>query len=150
MFRCPQELACQLSERITAIASVTGSMTPETYAECDPKREVPVLQIHGLRDFVVPYAGNAIMTPIDEVMLYWSRKNSCALAYEKISIPDRTGDGFGGKRGRYKSCNNNASVELITLDAMGHDWPIANSIYRSHDLDAAETIWEFLSSFSLH
>ena len=144
------ELACQLSERITAIASVTGSMTPETYATCNPKREVPVLQIHGLRDFVVPYAGNAIMTPIDEVMLYWSRKNSCALAYEKISIPDNTGDGFGGKRGRYKNCNNNASVELITLDAMGHDWPIANSIYRSHDLDAAETIWEFLSSFSLN
>ena len=143
------ELACQLSERIAAIASVTGSMTPQTYAKCNPKRAVPVLQIHGLRDFVVPYAGSDIMTPIDEVMLYWSRENSCSLESEKLSISDSTGDGFGGKRERFKNCNNNSSVELITLDAMGHEWPIANSIYRSHDLDAAENIWEFLSSFSL-
>ena len=143
------EIACQLSERIAAIASVTGSMTPQTYAKCNPKRAVPVLQIHGLRDFVVPYAGNDIMTPINEVMLYWSRENSCSSEYEKLSISDSTGDGFGGTRERFKSCNNNSSVELITLDAMGHEWPIANSVYRSHDLDAAEIIWEFLSSFSL-
>ena len=143
------ELACQLSERIAAIASVTGSMTPETYAKCSPKRAVPVLQIHGRLDFVVPYAGNAFTTPIDEVMLYWSRENNCFPESEKLSIPDSTGDGFGGKRERFNSCDNDSSVELITLTAMKHEWPIANSIYRSHDLDAAENIWEFLSSFSL-
>ena len=143
------ELACQLSERIAAIASVTGSMTPETYAKCNPKRAVPVLQIHGRLDLVVPYAGNAFTTPIDEVMLYWSRENNCSPESEKLSIPDSTGDGLGGKTERFKSCDNNSSVELITLTAMRHEWPIANSIYRSHDLDAAENIWEFLSSFSL-
>ena len=143
------ELACQLSDRITAIASVTGSMTPETYAKCNPKRAVPVFQIHGRLDFVVPYAGNAIMTPIDEVMLYWSRENNCSPESEKLPIPDSTGDGVGGKRERFTGCDENSSVELISLTAMGHEWPIANDIYQSHDLDAAENIWEFLSSFSL-
>ena len=31
-------LACQLSDRIAAIASVTGSMTPQTYNLCNPQR----------------------------------------------------------------------------------------------------------------
>ena len=143
------ELACQLSERITAIASVTGSMTPQTYDDCNPQRAVPVLQIHGLLDLVVPYSGNAIMTPIDDVMQYWSRKNNCSVPSETLTIPNRSGAGIGGRRESFKNCDDNALVELILLYGMGHDWPIANSIYRSHDLDAAETIWDFLSSFTL-
>ena len=43
-------LACQLSDRIAAIASVTGSMTPQTYNLCNPQRPIPVLQIHGTND----------------------------------------------------------------------------------------------------
>ena len=143
------ELACQMSERIAAIASVTGSMTPQTYANCSPTRPVPVLQIHGFRDFVVPYAGNSIMTPIDQVMRYWSSNNECSIKSENFSIEDTTGDGFGGDVRRFNGCNKESTVELITLDAMGHEWPIANNTFRSHDLDAAFEIWKFLSSFSL-
>ena len=143
------ELACQLSERIAAIASVTGSMTPQTYDDCNPQRAVPVLQIHGLLDLVVPYSGNAIMMPIDDVMQYWSRKNNCSVPSETLTIPSSSGAGIGGRRESFKNCDDNALVELILLYGMGHDWPIANSIYRSHDLDAAETIWDFLSSFTL-
>ena len=143
------ELACQLSDRIAAIASVTGTMTPQTYANCKPTRPVSVLQIHGLRDSVVPYRGNGIMTPIDQVMSYWASENNCAPGPEITQIADLTEDGFGGNRRQFYGCDNNSSVELITLDAMGHDWPISNSIYRSQDLDAASEIWEFLSSFSL-
>ena len=51
-------LACQLSDRIAAIASVTGSMTPQTYNLCNPQRPIPVLQIHGTNDQKVPYKGN--------------------------------------------------------------------------------------------
>ena len=50
-------LACQLSDRIAAIASVTGSMTPQTYNLCNPQRPI-VLQIHGTNDQKVPYKGN--------------------------------------------------------------------------------------------
>ena len=144
------ELACQISERIAAIASVTGSMTPQTYTNCAPTRSVPVLQIHGLQDFVVPYAGNGIMTPIDEVIRYWSKQNNCSQRPETFQIPDSTGDGFGGNRKIFGRCDSDTTVELITLEAMSHEWPIANSSYRSHDLDAATEIWEFLSSFSLN
>jgi polyhydroxybutyrate depolymerase len=49
-------LACQLRDKIAAIASVTGSMTPETFDNCDPQHPTPAMQIHGTTDFVVPYA----------------------------------------------------------------------------------------------
>ena len=143
------ELACQLSDRIAAIASVTGTMTPQTYANCKPTRPLSVLQIHGLRDSVVPYRGNGIMTPIDQVMSYWASENNCVPNPEITQIADRTEDGFGGNRRQFFGCDNDSSVELITLDAMGHDWPIANRLYRSQDIDAASEIWEFLSPFSL-
>ena len=143
------ELACQLSDRIAAIASVTGTMTPQTYANCKPTRPVSVLQIHGLRDSVVPYRGNGIMTPIDQVMSYWASENNCAPGPEITQIADLTKDGFGGNRKQFVGCDNNSAVELITLDAMDHDWPIANRIYQSQDLDAASEIWGFFSSFSL-
>ena len=47
-------LACNLSSKFAAIASVTGSMTNDTFNDCNPVHPTPVLQIHGLLDFVVP------------------------------------------------------------------------------------------------
>ena len=63
-------LACKLSHKIAAIASVTGSMSKQTLDSCNPNHPTSVLQIHGLLDFVVPYNGNnAIgMSSIDDVL----------------------------------------------------------------------------------
>jgi len=46
-------LACQLSEKIAAVASVTGSMTQDTFDDCNAQLPTPVLQIHGTEDDVV-------------------------------------------------------------------------------------------------
>ena len=54
-------LACNLSSRIAAIASVTGSMTKQTLEDCDPSHPTPVLQIHGVADRTVPYIGNSAL-----------------------------------------------------------------------------------------
>ena len=44
-------LACQLSEKIAAIASVTlNSMTLDTYDNCKAQHPTPILQIHGTSD----------------------------------------------------------------------------------------------------
>ena len=65
------ELACKLSARIAGIASVTGSMTPETYDECVPDRPVPIIQMHGIEDTVVPLIGfGTIMEPLEKVMKF--------------------------------------------------------------------------------
>ena len=43
-------LACQLSQKIAAVASVTGSMTNETYQNCDPTKEVPISKNRSVRN----------------------------------------------------------------------------------------------------
>ena len=77
-------LACNLSTKFAAIASVTGSMTNDTYNDCNPTHPTPILQIHGLLDFVVPYSGNAGSKSIPDVIDYWVNYNSCGEDPEKI------------------------------------------------------------------
>ena len=47
-------LACDLDERIAAVASVTGSMSTLQASNCTAARAVPVCQIHGDDDQTVP------------------------------------------------------------------------------------------------
>ncbi len=64
-------LASQLSEKIAAIASVTGSMTPETYNNSNPQHPTPIMQIHGTADNLVPYGGVFYSKSIEDVLNYW-------------------------------------------------------------------------------
>jgi len=64
-------LSCQLSEKIATIASVTGSMTPETFNNSNPQHPTPILQIHGTSDNTVPYNGTTWSKSIDDVIQYW-------------------------------------------------------------------------------
>ena len=47
-------LACELNDRITAIASVTGSMNDSMRYHCYNPQSIPVLEIHGTDDPTVP------------------------------------------------------------------------------------------------
>ena len=136
-------LACNLSSKIAAVASVTGSMTPETYDTCNPVHPTPVLQIHGKLDNTVPYEGSPGMKPIKEVIAYWSQHNGCNSTPTEKPIIDSDGDGDGGTQSSYSGCLKNAEVTLKLLDGMGHEWPVSSA----HDIDASLTIWNFLSQY---
>jgi polyhydroxybutyrate depolymerase len=43
-------IACELSDRVTAIAAVGGANQFSTAAPCDPQLPVAVMQIHGTED----------------------------------------------------------------------------------------------------
>jgi len=141
-------LACQLSHRIAGIASVTGSMTNQTFNECDPKHPMPIMQIHGAKDNTVPYEGSGTIKPIDDVMEYWVNYNACNLTPSQITIDDSDEDGFGGTRSVYNGCMNDVSVELYYLDGLGHQWPSIKDT-RVFDIDSASVIWEFFSKYDI-
>jgi len=141
-------LACNLSTKIAAIASVTGSMTNKTYNDCDPKHPTPVLQIHGKLDGTVPYAGNSGMKPIEEVMDYWVNYNGCNLTPTQTQIEDANGDGYGGTLTQYINCLNTVGVELYLLDAVGHQWPAIDDD-DDYDIHSADVIWGFLSKYNI-
>ncbi len=145
-------LACQLSHRIAAIASVTGSMTPETFNDCNPSREMPIMQIHGTSDQTVPYDGAIFTLPIDEVMDYWININNCNSSPSFIDIPDTDmSDGCTATHIIYTDCDNGINNELFKITNGTHTWPGAflTSVGTNQDINASEEIWKFFSRYNL-
>ena len=136
------KLACDLSSKIAAVVSVTGSMTYETVDGCNPAHPTSVAQIHGLQDSVVSYYGSAWSKPIEEVMEYWANNNNCSNESNSSEI---TGSNGGGTHDVFSECDNQTSVELFLMIIMGHDWPSLNN----HDIQASTTIWDFLSKYDI-
>jgi len=123
-------LACELSDRIAAIAPVGGAMgdrdlstnQPTISYRCTPSRPVAILHIHGLDDHCYSYDGGnrtdfgaVTFRPVSEAIASWVAFNHCrnetAGTYER-----------GGARCRtYQGCEGD--VTLCTIDGGGHMWP---------------------------
>ena len=138
-------LACDLSFKTAAIASVTGSMTPETFNTCSPNHPTAVLQIHGDVDGVVPYYGDWKGRSIPDVMNYWKNYNDCQI--EDIStVLDVNEDGDGGFFFLYDQCLADIQSELYLMTNMGHEWP---RFSNGNDINAAQVIWQFFSQYDI-
>ena len=137
------KLACDLSSKIAAVVSVTGSLTPETFDSCSPTHATSIAQIHGLQDSVVNYYGSLWSKPIEEVIDFWMSFNNCSETPETIEINGING---GGIHNIYSNCDNQTSVELFLMTNMGHDWPN----FDNHDIQASTTVWDFLSKYNIN
>jgi len=146
------DLACFLSERITAVASVTGSMIKPRLTTCDLTRLMPVMQIHGTADATVPYNGNFLFTHIDTLVNFWVQHNNCLPDPVIIQIPDIVPtDGCTAEQHIYTSANSIASVEFFKIIGGGHSWPGApiNINITNMDFSASIEIWRFFRQYSL-
>lgn len=146
-------LACQLSDRIAAIASVTGTMTIGQTALCDSPK--PVMQIHGTADGVVPYAGSNFGSSIDGVIDFWVNKNACDTEPQFTMIEDTNmSDDSTVEHYVYNNGTDGSSVELYKIIGGGHTWPgafnLGEDIVTNQDISATEKIWEFFSKYTLN
>lgn len=145
-------LACQLSERIAAIASVTGSMTPQTFNFCNPTHPMPIMQIHGTQDAVVPYGGANWTKSIGEVMNYWVEFNACGISAQLTDLADHNQeDGSTVQKQQYDDCQNNAQTIHYRIEKGGHTWA-GSSIWApqtNYDMNASEVIWAFFAQYDL-
>jgi len=139
-------LACNLGYRIAGVASVGGSMTPNTYATCSPNQPTAIVHIHGRDDTVVPIDGNGRSTPLADMIDYWKNYNACDQETIFV-IPDLNDDGYGGLLYRYHECLNNVDVQLFLMDQIAHDWP---TDLNDFDIIAADEIWNFLKEFDIN
>jgi polyhydroxybutyrate depolymerase len=151
-------LACELSDRIAAVAPVAGVLgIPE--AACAPPREVPVLHFHGTADPLVPYAGGTPILPqlgaglvfrsVAQTLTHWRSRNGCS----------------GFERGFYQQgdatcvewpdCSGGAQTALCTIDGGGHTWPGGLPLPElvagktSGDLDATATMLDFFEAHAM-
>jgi polyhydroxybutyrate depolymerase len=125
-------LACQLSNRIAAIAAVSGGMgnrdldslpSPTTLFECNPTRPVPVLHIHGTQDACYPFDGG--WGPLSLVTFYgapqtvgdWVTRNGCSAGAATQVFSNGAANCF------LYPCPQSAEVEFCTIDGGGHYWP---------------------------
>ena len=145
-------LACSLNNKITAIASVAGSMFLTQYSNCWPSRAVPVMQISGNADGTVPYTGSTTMLPIDTLVKYWVTKNSCNPVPQYTAVPDiYTGDGCTAEHYVYTGGTAGATVELYKILGGGHSWPGSPYVIgiTNKDFLASLEIWLFFRKYTL-
>lgn len=143
-------LSCQLSERITAIGSVSGAYL-YSWDDCNPTRAVPTIVFHGTEDAIVPYQGGPsrsfeIPFPnIPEWINTLAQRNGCN--QDPLEIPIN-----GQVSGlQYRDCE--AEVVLYTITGGGHTWPGGKPIpkwiagHTTQDVHATRLMWEFFQQY---
>lgn len=147
-------LACELSDRIAAIASVAGGVFNIQLNNCSPSRAVPVMQVHGTNDDIVAYDGVPLFAPsIPELVNFWVDLNNCSTPADTIEIPNiSTTDNSTVNKLEYNDGDDDAKVWFYIVENGGHTWPDAAidlpGEVTNHDFNASEHIWEFFSQFT--
>ena len=140
-------LACNMSDKIAAIASVTGAMGPYTQLTCNPAHPTPVLEIHGTADTNVAF--NLIFNGLE----YWRDYNNCNISPDTFQIPDSVlGDSSTVEHIVYNTGDNGVTTELFKIHNGGHTWPGSSfSIGMTNlDIDASVEIWKFFSRYDIN
>ncbi|MGB0850394.1 MAG: T9SS type A sorting domain-containing protein [Bacteroidia bacterium] len=142
-------LACQLSDRIAAIASVAGTMTFEVYDSCNAQRPVPVLQIHGTNDQSSKYDGSTWGKKVVDVLNYWARSNNCTNDTTWSNLPNKdTTDNSTVQKLVYNKCDDCSNVVHYKIINGSHSWP--GSRWANNDISSSEVIWEFFRNYDIN
>lgn len=133
-------LACELNDRIAAIASVAGTIG--LGIDCQPARAIPVCHFHGTADATVAYEGNQFGNDAEDLFDFWSTNNNCDATIDSVQIANTVADGISiTKITRKSNCTNNAETVLFRADSANHNW-----LYiPANDIDYTSEIWKFFS-----
>lgn len=146
-------LACELSDRIAAIASVSGTMSQAALTACAPAEKTPILQIHGTSDLIVAYAGSAANVSVEVTLAFWTERNDCPASPQLMAIPDTVNEGSSVDRLTFSPCEENGEVVHLKVLNGGHTWPGANGNSgigtTNRDISASVEIWDFFRRFTL-
>lgn len=152
-------MACELTGRIAAIASVGGPGTSPglvPFFECNTTAPTPVIHIHGTTDAVVPYGGvEGLFPPIPALVESWGGFNGCAAGPVVTEIADAgPQDGSTATLIQYLDCEQDAEVWHFRVNGGGHWWPgsidvppFLESVFgkTNRDFDASREIWNFFT-----
>jgi polyhydroxybutyrate depolymerase len=142
-------MSCEVPEIFRAIGSVSGTMSGDTWENCNTTNVTPVLQFHGVDDGTIPIEGRGpdifgwggaprIRTIVD----FWSDKNNCStLDSMQASLNAKTyfhRDGIGSNEVWYYEIENH-----------GHVWPgtLQSGVTDNSGIHASSIIWDFFKQF---
>lgn len=155
------KIACALSDRVAAIAPVSGTLPKRMAERLRPARPMSVLYIHGTADKIVGVQGTDFISKREvslsaaDLAAWWVKNNGCSSPSRDEQLPDTTDDGTTVMRHSYEPGAGGAPVVYYEIRGGGHTWP-GGSVQPERllgktcrDLNASETIWQFFSQFSL-
>jgi polyhydroxybutyrate depolymerase len=110
-------LGCDLAERLAGIAAVAGGY--RALPPCRPERPLPVLEIHGTGDQVVPYNGRPpdYRGSVARWLAQWRHIDGCH------GTADRLVPASGVTEIAWRHCSAGTRVEHVRLDGAAHGWP---------------------------
>jgi polyhydroxybutyrate depolymerase len=138
-------LACELPGQIAGVGSVAGAMVLD---RCQPDQGVPVIEIHGTDDQLVPYEGGLVRPegvatePAPSTLAVaerWAALNGC---------PAGSGEQTDGvvTTLTWTGCPDGADVKLVAVEGGGHTWFATGLGPANGAVDATTLIWDFFSS----
>ena len=134
-------LACFLSDRVTAVASVSGLMWNETRNNCTANHPTAVMSFHGTRDNDRPYDGYpGYMMSIDEINEYWNAHNQIEDEGTTEGFESR---GYDIERTDFIGGEGDVKVTHYNFVRGGHDW----FNFEDDGVDTVGIIWNFVSQF---
>lgn len=135
-------VACELTDRVAAVALINGPGAAELPSRCHPSAPLKVLIIHATSDPAVPYNGGTIAArdghargasaPVMDIFTLWARHNRCAARAEAPAT-----NNTAITRIRATGCQRGSSVVHYRIDGGTHAWP------QAPNFNAAQTIWDF-------
>lgn len=137
-------LACEAADVFAAVAPVSAVLGIDP-KDCKPSRPVPVLEVHGTSDIVVPYDGghSVFLGPeyrsVDTTMKTWAANDACATSKTTIFAQDNV------ECESFAPCSGTTDVELCTIDGGAHAWPGGSgSNGSSNAWKATDAVTKFL------
>jgi polyhydroxybutyrate depolymerase len=134
-------LACDASDLIAAAAPVAGGYG--SLPECHPSRPVPILEVHGVVDHVVPYAGKggSRSGAVAAFLAQWRRLDRCGAAAQRTTLERNV------TQLRWASCAGGAVVQHVRIEDADHGWPGEDDLAERSEFATTPRTWAFLSSF---
>ena len=127
-------MSCKAPGQFAAIAIISGAMYPPE-DDCNPQQQVPILNVHGTADTVIPYGGWEArkLPPIDNWMDMRAKYAGCeAKPYTREPTQNFT-------ETVWNKCHKGVEIQNIRVNGGVHAWGNVSN----------DVIWRFLWQFSL-
>ncbi|MBI3769057.1 MAG: hypothetical protein HY271_11280 [Deltaproteobacteria bacterium] len=152
-------LAAELSDRIAAIASVSGPIGTEAI---HPSRPVSIMHFHGTADEFAPFAGGSGRKSLSSIHFHsvaesiaaWVKADGCAEKPAVTALPAAPGDDTRVRSETYAPCRDGAEVILYVVEGGGHTWPgreprLGFLGTSTRSVSANNRMWEFFQRHPL-
>ena len=134
-------LACDAPDLIAAAAPVAGGYG--ALPACRPSRPVPILEVHGTDDEVVPYAGSgpSASGAVSAFLAQWRRLDACP-AHGAVRQPYPAVTEL-----RWDGCADGSVVRHDRIADQEHGWPGEDDLSGRSTFSSTLTTFRFLTAF---